>query len=148
MRIKRLSALIISGMLVCAVPAPVMASSAESVVEEILESNEIDSLLSDPEKAVEVILYVKELIDIQDISEEDISGTVDQAADYFGISLTQEDKDSLVNIAVKIKDMDIDEEELRSQVSYVYDKLNVLGVEKEDVKNILEKAVDFVKSLF
>ena len=41
--------------------------------------------------------------------------------------------------------MDLDENELRSQVNKVYDKLESLGITKEDVKGILGKLVDLVK---
>ena len=41
--------------------------------------------------------------------------------------------------------MDLDENELRSQVNKVYDKLESLGITKEDVKGILGKLVELVK---
>ena len=43
--------------------------------------------------------------------------------------------------------MDVDEEELREQVTRVYEKMDELGIGKEEVKSFLEKAVDFVKGL-
>lgn len=44
--------------------------------------------------------------------------------------------------------MEINEEELRSTVTKVYDKMEELGIGKEEVKGFLEKAVDFIQSLF
>ena len=46
------------------------------------------------------------------------------------------------------KDSNIDEEQLRSTVTKVYDKLEEMGIGKEEVKGILHKLVDFAKSLF
>ena len=43
--------------------------------------------------------------------------------------------------------MDLDEEQLREQVHKVYDKLESLGVTKEDVKSIFGKLVDMVKDI-
>ena len=43
--------------------------------------------------------------------------------------------------------MDFDEEQLREQVHKVYDKLESLGVTKEDVKSIFGKLVDMVKDI-
>ena len=43
--------------------------------------------------------------------------------------------------------MDIDEEQLRTEINKVYDKLESLGITKEDVKGILGKLVDVVKNI-
>ena len=47
----------------------------------------------------------------------------------------------------KFKNIDIDEENLRTQVNKIYDKLESLGITKEDVKGILGKLIDLVKSI-
>ena len=43
--------------------------------------------------------------------------------------------------------MDLDENELRSQVNKVYDKLESLGITKDDVKGVIGKLIDIAKSL-
>ena len=43
--------------------------------------------------------------------------------------------------------MDIDQEQLKSHISQVYDKLESLGITKEDVKGILGKLIDVVKNI-
>ena len=43
--------------------------------------------------------------------------------------------------------MDLDEDELRSQVRKVYDKLESLGITKDDVKGVIGKLIDIAKSL-
>lgn len=146
MKIKKLSAILLAGMLACTAPAPVFA--AEGTAEEILMDNSIDSLLSDPGKVVDVIMYVKDLVDQQEVSDDDINSAIDMAAEHFQISLTDSDKESLVKLVNKFKNMDLDEEQLRSQVTKVYDELESLGIGKEEVKGFLEKALEFVKGLF
>ena len=42
----------------------------------------------------------------------------------------------------------MDEEQLRSAVTKAYDKLEEMGIGKEEVKGILHKLADFAKSLF
>lgn len=145
LKMKKIAMIILTGVLMCAAPASAYASDN---TEEIIMDNQIDSLLSDPDKAVDVIMYVKDMIDQQDISDEEILSLIDQAADNFNISLSDDEKNSLLNIVKKIKDMEIDEDELRNTVTKIYDKIDELGIEKEDVKGFIEKAVDFVKSLF
>lgn len=147
MKIKKLTAVILAGALTCMTPVPAMAS-VDSAVEEILESNEVDALLSDPDKASDIIIYVKDAIDSQDISDEQIADVVDTAAETFQISLTDEERQSLVNVAQKLKNTDIDEDELRSQVTKVYNKLSDMGIGKEEVKGFIRKAIDLVKSFF
>ena len=54
----------------------------------------------------------------------------------------------MVKIVKQVKDTNIDEEQLRSTVTKVYDKLEELGIGKEEVKGILNKLFDFAKSFF
>ena len=50
--------LIVAGVIMCTTPAmPVMASDAVESVQEIISDNEIDSLVSDPDKVVDIIMY-------------------------------------------------------------------------------------------
>ena len=63
MRIKKLGALILAGTLMCTTPVmPVMASDATETVQEIITDNEIDSLVSDPDKVVDIIMYAKDQV--------------------------------------------------------------------------------------
>lgn len=144
MKIKKLSALVMAGVLSCTAPAVVYAQDSSM---EILMDNEIDSLLEDPDKAVDIIMYVKDFVDQQEVSDEEILEVIDMAEENFQISLSDSEEESLLNIVKKFKDMDIDEEELRSQVSKVYEKLDELGIGKEEVKGFMAKLVDFVKDL-
>lgn len=145
LKIKKISMILLTGVLICSTPAYIYASEN---TEEIIMNNQIDSLLSDPDKAVDVIMYVKDMVDQQDISDEEILSLIDQASDEFNISLTDDEKNSLVNIIKKIKDVEINEDELRNTVTKIYDKIEELGIEKEDVKGVIEKTIDFVKNLF
>lgn len=148
MNIKKLTALLLAGSLTCMAPSAVYASDPVSAAEAVLEDSQIWSMISDPDQAVDIILYVKDMIDQQDISDADILSLIDQACSHFGFSLSEEEKNSLVDIIQQVKNMDIDETELRDTVSKVYDKLEELGIGKEEVKGILGTVLDFVKSLF
>ena len=52
-------------------PMPVMASSDTEVVESLLDSG-IDFLASDPGKAVDIIMYAKDLVDQQNITDDQL----------------------------------------------------------------------------
>lgn len=144
MKVKRLGALILAGVLTCTTPSAVFA---DDITEEILMDTAIDSLLSDPDKVADIIIYVKDAIDQQDISDDDIRYVIDQAAENFDVDLSDSDKESLLKIVKKFKDMDLDEDLLREDIKSVYDKLESMGIDKEDVKGVLGKLINFAKSM-
>ena len=93
-------------------------------------------------------MYVKDAVDQQDISDEQIKSLIQTAESTVGVSLTDEEENKVVKIVKQVKDTNIDEEQLRSTVTKVYDKLEELGIGKEEVKGILNKLFDFAKSFF
>ena len=148
MKIKKIGALIMAGVLMGTAPAAsVMASDAADTVQEIITDNEIDSLASDPDAVVDIIMYAKDQIAQQDISDDQIREIIQAGENTAGVSLTEEEENKLITIVKKVKDTNIDEEQLRSTVTKVYDKLQEMGIGKEEVKGILHKLVDFAKSL-
>ena len=148
MKIKKIGALIMAGVLMCTAPvASVMASDAVDTVQEIITDNEIDSLASDPDAVVDIIMYAKDQIAQQDISDDQLREIIQAGENTAGVSLTEEEENKLITIVKKVKDTNIDEEQLRSTVTKVYDKLQEMGIGKEEVKGILHKLVDFAKSL-
>ncbi len=146
-RMRKSAALIMAGVLVCSTPLPVMAAGNTDVVESLLDSG-IDFLASDPQKAVDIILYAKDLLDQQNITDDQVRSAITQAADHFGVSLSDSDVNSLVSVVRSVLDAQIDEDELRSDVDSVYSKLKDMGVTKEDAKGLIAKLIDFVKGLF
>ena len=149
MIIKKLGALILAGTIMCTTPAvPAMASDSSTAVQEVITDNAIDSLASDHDAVVDIIMYVKDAVDQQDISDEQIKSLIQTAESTVGVSLTDEEENKVVKIVKQVKDTNIDEEQLRSTVTKVYDKLEELGIGKEEVKGILNKLFDFAKSFF
>ena len=143
MRIKKAGILIIAAAITCTTPAvPAMAADTSESV------HEIDSLVSDPDKVVDIIMYVKNEAAKQDISDDQIRSLIQTAESTAGVSLSEEEENRIIKIVKQIKDSDIDEEQLRSAVTKAYDKLEEMGIGKEEVKGILHKLADFAKSLF
>ena len=145
-KMKKAAALIMAGTLVCSVPMPVMASGNTDVVESLLDSG-IDFLASDPQKAIDIILYAKDLVDQQNITDDEVRSAINQAADHFGVSLSDSNVESLVSVVQGVLDAQIDEDTLRSDVTSVYNKLKDMGVTKDDAKGFLSGLLDFVKGL-
>ena len=138
----------IAGTLMCTSPAAiVMASDATETVQEIITDNEIDSLVSDPDKVVDIIMYAKDKVAEQDISDEQIREIIQAGEETAGVTLTEEEENKLINIVKEIKNADINEEQLRSTVNKVYDKLEEMGIGKKEVKGILQKLIELAKNI-
>ena len=148
MIIKKMGILMIAGTLMCTSPAAtVMASDGTETVQEIITDNEIDSLVSDPDKVVDIIMYAKDKVAEQDISDEQIREIIQAGEETAGVTLTEEEENKLINIVKEIKNADINEEQLRSTVNKVYDKLEEMGIGKKEVKGILQKLIELAKNI-
>ncbi len=146
-KIKKLTATIVSAAVLFSAPVTSMATdTAGSQAEEIIMEN-VDNLLSDPGQVADIIVYVKELIDQRQITGDQIESGVDMASEVLGISITDSEKEAIVNVAQKVLAVDVDAETLRTQIESVYDKMESLGIGKEEVKGILRKVIDFAKSI-
>ena len=149
-RLNKVTALVIAGVISCTSPMMVMASDSGSVMrqaEEILKDSEVGSLASAPEKVGDIIVYVKGLFDSNQITDDEISQGIDEAADHFGVSLNEDDKSSLVNIISKFRGIEMSDDQIKGYVSDAYSTLKDMGVTKSDVKNIFEKAIEFIKGM-
>lgn len=145
---KRTAALFMAGFLICSVPVQTLASDIDTEVVENLVDSGIDAIEDDPDMTVDIIMYAKDLIDQQNISGEEIRTAIDNAASHFGINISENEKDSLVNVIQKMLNLNINEEQLRNDVNSACDKLKSMGVDKEKVKGIAGKIIDFVKGFF
>ncbi|MDO5781247.1 MAG: DUF1002 domain-containing protein [Eubacteriales bacterium] len=149
-KMNRITALVVAGIISCTSPMMVMASDSSSVMsqaEEILKNNEVESLAADPDKVSDIIVYVKGLFDSNQITDDEISQGIDEAADYYGVSLSDDDKSSLVNIISKFRGIDVSDDQIKKYVNDAYSTLKDMGVTKSDVKNIFQKAIQFVKGM-
>ena len=150
MRINKLTAIVLAGAISCTAPAMVYADDTSDAVDqavEMLQESGVDELLSDPDKVVDIIVAAKEAVGQTDVSDDTISSAIDVAASSLGVTLSDSDKSTLVSLYNKFKNMDLDEEQLRSQINQVYDKLESLGITKEDVKGVFGKLVSLVKDI-
>ena len=99
MKVNKLSAVILAGVLACSTPSAVFAQ--ESSAEEILMDAAMDSLLSDPDKVADIIIFAKNMIDQQELSDEEMKNIIDQAADQFDVSISDSDKDTILKLLKK-----------------------------------------------
>lgn len=151
MRIKKLSALIMAGMITCTAPVMVQAQEENNKIVdfavETIKNKVIDELVSDPDKVADVIIYAKEAIGSQNVTDEQIYEVIHKAEEHFDIEIEDSEEEIIAELFKEFQDMDIDEEELRKSINEVYDKLESLGLTEDDMKGLLNKAYDFVKNI-
>lgn len=106
MRIKKAGILIIAAAITCTTPAvPAMAADTSESVQEIISDNEIDSLVSDPDKVVDIIMYVKNEAAKQDISDDQIRSLIQTAESTAGVSLSvSEDPNPEIHISMLLQE--------------------------------------------
>lgn len=150
MRIKKLSAWILAGTIVCTTPAMVSAYDTQNIVNEavdMLKSSGLDEVLSDPDNVADIIIYVKNAIDEQEVSDEQLYEVIHMAEETLQIELDDSAEKVTVKLFKQFQDVDLDEEQLREQVYKIYDKIEELGIVEDDVKGILGKMLDFVRNI-
>ena len=88
MRIKKAGIFIIAAAITCTTPAvPAMAADTSESVQEIISDNEIDSLVSDPDKVVDIIMYVK-----NEAAKQESSETLEEASIESSKAMEPEEK--------------------------------------------------------
>ncbi|MDO4260956.1 MAG: DUF1002 domain-containing protein [Eubacteriales bacterium] len=106
-------------------------------------SEELDS-----EEVSDLIAYLKQQIAENNLDDPDeLEKLVRQAAEEMGITLTDEQVSQIVNLLLKLNNLDIDADQLVSQAKELYDKLESLGIEfdGEKVGNFI---TNFVSSIW
>ena len=80
-------------------------------------------------------------------SENSISAAIDEASRDFGITLSAEEKSELIELMLKIKDLDLDVDSLLSQAESIYKKLSDMGFDSSSASGIGEKIGDFFSGI-
>ena len=110
-------------------------------------------MIGDQEKAEELIGAVKDIIVAEEIQDPElIEEKVSETADKLEVSLSEEDKQQIVELMQKIADLDLDIDSLKQQAKELYDKLGSLGVDlnisKSDVDGFFAKMGTSAKELW
>ncbi|EJQ48764.1 Uncharacterized protein BWINRASL_03904 [Bacillus mycoides] len=122
--------------------------------EEMVQTAKLGDTIGE-EKAVQLVAKVKEEIaKEQPQTTEDLRSLIKKIADQLGITLTDEQLDNLVSLFDKMKNLNIDWNQVGSQLDKAKDHVSAfLGSEEgqsflDKVKDFFSSIIDFVKSLF
>lgn len=130
--------------------------NVETATNELVVTSELGSNIGDSEKAEELVGFVKNEVASNNYTEEEISGLIDDAATEMNVTLSEEDKQKIMDLMDKINDLDLDVGQLQEQVEGLYDKLKDMDIninlDKEETQNFLtnlwNKIVDFFSGIF
>ena len=105
------------------------------------------------DKAAELIAALKqEIVKLGDnYTREDVLKILEDLCSQLGITLTDENKEDILNLMDKISQIDIDEEALKEQAKEIYGKVKdyVIKLEEQGVfEKIWDALVTFFKSIF
>ncbi|CAM3798629.1 DUF1002 domain-containing protein [Alkalicoccus chagannorensis] len=99
------------------------------------------------EDATELMTRIKEGIAEEDIeSESDLRDLIRRLAEEIGIDLTQDEEDSLVSLFERIRGLNIDWDQVRTQLDSVRGNISDF-VQSDEGQSIIEAITDFFNSL-
>ena len=119
--------------------ADVISSLKENIPKEQQEL--ISELLESPD---EVIEFVKEKLETGELeTDEDIEEAIREGEDKFDVSLTEEDKEKILQVMQKIKELGLDPEKLLDQAQELYEQFGneLFENAEEAVKQSVENSV-------
>jgi uncharacterized protein YpuA (DUF1002 family) len=126
----------------------------DAAVDEIVTTGELeDGIDADDENIEGMVAYLKE--QIANGNTNDLEKVINDAADKFNISLTEDQFNQLKELLEKLGSIDLDLSTLKNQAQAVYDKLNDMGfdisqihIDADEAKGFIQKIIDFIKGLF
>lgn len=110
--------------------------------EEMVRTAELSDRIG-ADKASELMTRIKEEIaENPPETKEDLRSLINKIAQELGINLTEEELNKLVELFNKMKDLNIDWDQVKGQLSDLKDNLSEV-LNKEETKNFFEKIIDW-----
>ncbi len=133
----------------------ISAENVETATNELVVTSDLAGSIGDSEKAEELVGFIKNEVASNDYSEEEIAGLIDDAASEMNISLSEDEKQSIMELMDKIDGLDLDVDQLKEQVEGLYQRLQDMdlniNLDSEETQNflsnLLQKIVDFFNDL-
>ncbi|MCI7739131.1 MAG: DUF1002 domain-containing protein [Lachnospiraceae bacterium] len=124
----------------------------EAATNELVVTSDIAENIGDSEKAEELVGFIKNEVASNDYTEEEMSALVDEAASEMQVSLSDEDKQNILDLMDKVKGLDIDVTQLQEQVEGLYSKLQGMdlhiNLDSEETKSFLSNLWDKIVGFF
>lgn len=126
--------------------------AADVAAEELVTTGEVGDLIGDRDTAAELIAAVKQKMIEEDLNEEELSLVIDQAGDKLGVTLDAERKQQVIELLMRLKNTDIDVDELAKQAGDLYHKVSgilpEMDIQPQEAAGLLQKIFRWVMSIF
>lgn len=122
--------------------------SMDAAVNELVITSEMAEGES-AEEIEELMAYVKAEVVRRGLDdEEEISKLIDEGANQLGIAITENEKSAIISLMQKISELDLDIESMKEQAQDLFNKLEDMGIDKEQAKGFFQKIIDAIQSFF
>lgn len=126
----------------------ISAESMDTAVNELVITSQIAENV-DSEDIEQLIAYVKaKVVESGLDNEEAISEAIDEGAKQLGITLTEEEKQAIISLMKKISNLDLDFDSMKAQAKDLFNKLEDMGIDKEQAMNFFQKIWEAIKNFF
>lgn len=133
-------------------------TAVDAAVNEIVTTGTVGDEIGDTDSATELIAALKQTVIEEDLNENQIGTALDKLAEQMDITLSDETRQEIIDLMMKLKNCDIDVNALREQASDLYNniKSTLDQVDMDEITNnvggffgtIIQNIVDFFKGLF
>ncbi len=97
----------------------------------------------------ELIAYVKAKVVEEGLdNDEAISKAIDEGAKEVGVTLTDDQKQQIIDLMKKINDLDLNIDSMKAQAQDLFNKLEDMGIDKEQAKGFFQKVIQSLKDFF
>lgn len=126
----------------------------DGAVNEIVVTGDIGNETGNTDEVAGMVAYLKDQVGGKNMSDGEIKDAIDEAADKFNVSLTQDQIDQLLELLKKLQGLDLDWGNLKNQAQNLYGKLKDMGLNidtaalTEQAQGFFAKLIAFIKSLF
>ena len=134
---------------------PISPELIDSATDELVKTGELAESLGDSEEAAEIIAALKQVVAENDLkTDEDINNAIDEVAGKLEISLSEEDRQLILDLMEKLSTLDLDADNLAEQARGIYSELQQrgfslsdYGITKEEAQGLLARLIQFIKEL-
>ena len=128
---------------------PVNDKTIDGAVDELTTTGDLENNTDADPSAVEGMMAdLKQQVASGDVNKEDIPQAITDAANKYGVSLTDQQKQEIQALLEKLSGLDLNLNALKSQASQLLDKLGDLGVNKENAGNLWNRFLAWINSIF
>ncbi|MCC8080736.1 MAG: DUF1002 domain-containing protein [Lachnospiraceae bacterium] len=130
----------------------------DGAINEIVITGAIEESTGSTDEVEGMVAYLKEQVaDSEDMTDEELEEAIQDAADEFEVTLTDEEVQQLKDLLKKLQGLDLDWDNLAKQAQSVYDKLKNMGFDlssidtdelAEEASGFFAKIIQFFQNLF